>query len=89
MTRWSLFLQTLSLLHHFLGLYLSRSMYWIGVGAPVVVIHAGSCSELVAISVENKRGPYASRGDAIDAALALGRFPWEGKCCVTERRVNA
>ena len=25
MTRWSLFLQTLSLLHHFLGLYFERS----------------------------------------------------------------
>ena len=64
-------------------------MYWINVGAPVVVIHAGTCSALVGLSVENKRGPYASRGDAIDAALALDRSPWEGKCCITERRVNA
>ena len=43
MTRWSLFLQTLSLLHHFLGLYFwrayLRSNYCYATGT-VMIIHA-------------------------------------------------
>ena len=38
MTRWSLFLQTLSLLHHFLGLYWMREAairgFWVSTYAP-------------------------------------------------------
>ena len=67
----------------------SETMYWINVDVHIVVIHMVACPEIAELSVEKKRGPYASRGDAIDAALALGRLPWEGKCCITERRVNA
>ena len=36
----------------------------------------------------NWRGPYASRGAAIDAALHLDRIPWESQDCIRSKRVN-
>ena len=48
MTRWSLFLQTLSLLHHFLGLYLAAYQFGLTALTGVVIVYG---SLFIAISV--------------------------------------
>ena len=60
MTRWSLFLQTLSLLHHFLGLY-------------CVVIEGRALElQILALVTAADRWLVSIPADALDAALNAG-----------------
>ena len=71
MTRWSLFLQTLSLLHHFLGLY---SFFWLGVSE-------GRVSQMTH-SLVNTWGLVERRGKRGDTRYTLSA---EGIRYVTHR----
>ena len=52
-------------------------------------VHEAGCPTYENRSVEsNRRGPYASRGAAIDAVISMARPPWECSNCITEFRVN-
>ena len=52
-------------------------------------VHEAGCHTYENRSVEaNGRGPYASRGSAIDAVISMGRSPWECSNCINEFRVN-
>ena len=66
--------------------------YWINISTSQLgTIHTAACYESMAsgyVVSENWRGPYASRGGAIDAILSMEKRPWESQCCITESRVN-
>ena len=73
----------------------TQERYWLNIGSPKFgVVHVGTCAMRAGGDPEkghfpgNWLGFYASRGAAIDAALATGRQAWEGLCCITENRVN-
>ncbi len=67
---------------------ISEPMYYVNLySARYGTIHEEGCphEHFDPTNPSNWLGKYATRGAAIDAVLALGRRPWESRCCIKNR----